>query len=327
MRVSDQHYHHDHHHEKNSLMESSEFELNSDYFSTNISPHKLYTTDLDISARWVIASIDKRIFLCDIEGEIRIFSYSKELHRQPLLTERFHLSTIRLISSFTITQDYLIAFETDTQILTLHSHHGSLLLRLYFLYNPTMIVRGESKKKNQIWICNRAKHQCYQLQLDHTSKDTQLVDQLDFTRPISNAVIEPMGISTDQQGRIAVHDVNKNTSDRLILFTNQKNTIYSLDFLKYGDKSFSSRIERVLLIPNQPHLIIVIYVPQPATNNLQEIVLVNIHLQPPQILHRLTEPNGIQNLDLTLNNELVYTVSTPANKRIPPKMHVYSLVS
>lgn len=327
MRISDQHYHHHQHSQKDSLIESSEFEINSDYFSTDISLHKLYTTDLDISPRWVIASIDKRIFLCDVEGEIRIFSYSRELHRQPLLAERFHLSTIRLITAFTITQDYLIAFESDTQILTLHSHHGALLLRLYFLYNPTMIVRCNSKKKNQIWICNRSKHQCYQLQLDHTSKETHVLDQLDFTRPISNVLVEPMGLSTDEQGRIAIHDVNKTTSDRLIFYTNQKNTIFSLDFLKYGDKSFSSRIERILFVPNQPHLMVVIYSPQPSTNNLQEIILVNIHFQPSQILYRLTEPNGIQSLDLTLNNELIYTVSTPANKRIPPKMHIYSIFS
>lgn len=293
----------------------------------DVSLHKLYTVDLDISAQWVIASLEKRIFLCNIEGEIRIFSYSCELHRHPLLTERFHLSTSRLISSFTITQDYLIAFESDTQNLTLHTHHGALLLRLYFLYNPTMIIRCDYKKKNQIWICNRSKRQCYQLQLNHTTKETNVLDQLDFNQPIGNVFIEPRSISTDEQGRIAIHDVNQTTADRLVLYTNKKNTIFSLDCLKYDDKSFSARIERVLLVPKQPHLIIVLYVPQPSVNNLQELVLVNLQHQSPQILHRLTEPNGIENLDLTLNNELVYTVTPPSTKRMPPKMHIYSLFS
>ena len=119
----------------------SESYVDEYHSSTNILVRKLYTIDLDLSAKWVVASIDKRIFLCDNEGEIRIFSYSQQFHRQPLLTERFHLSTIRLISCFTVTQDYLVAFETDTESLTLHTHHGALLLRLYFLYGPTMIVR------------------------------------------------------------------------------------------------------------------------------------------------------------------------------------------
>jgi hypothetical protein len=292
----------------------------------DISIHKLYTVDLDISAQWVISSIDKRIFLCDTEGEVRIFSYSRQFRRQPLLTERFQLSTIRLISALTATQDYLIAFETDTQILTLHTHHGALLLRLSFPYDPIMIVRCDYYKKNQIWTCSRTKRQCYQFNLNHTIKQVNLIDQLDFTKSISNILIDPVGISSDEQNRIAVHDVNKTTSDRLLLFTNNQNMIISLDFIKYSDRPFSSRIERVLLVPKQSHLIVIVYAPQSPTMSLHEIVVVDISSQPEQILYRLAEINGVQNIDVTLNSELVYTVTTPSNKRIPPKMHIYSLI-
>jgi len=298
----------------------------NEYYSTDdLSLHKLYTVDLDISAQWVISSIDKRIFLCDNDGEIRIYSYSRQFHRQPLLTERFRLSTIRLISSFTVTQDYLIAFEIDTQNLTLHTHHGALLLRFYFPYDPIMIVRCNYYKKNQIWTCSRTKRHCYQFSLNHTNKEINLLDQLDFEKSISNIFIDPVGISSDEKNRIAIHDVNPKTMDRLILFTNQENRIISLDFIKYIDKQLSSRIEHILLVPKQSHLIIIVYAPQYPTTNLHEIILVNINLEPPKILYRLTEINGIQNLDFTLNNELVYTVISPTNKRIPAKMHIYSL--
>lgn len=301
--------------------------MNQYYLRNDLSIHKLYTVDLDISAKWVISSIDKRIFLCDNDGEIRIYSYSRQFHRQPLLTERFHLSTLRLISSFTVTQDYLIAFETDTQMLTLHTHHGALLLRLSFPYDPTMIIRCDYYKKNQIWTCNRINRQCYQLNLNHTTKQINLLDQLDFTKSISNVLVDPIGISSDEQNRIAIHDVNPTTIDRLILFTNHQNRIILLDFIKYLNRPFSSRIKRVLLVPKQSHLIIIVYTPQSSTTNLDEIVVANINSEPPQILYCLEEINGIQNIDVTLNNELVYTVTTPTNKRIPPKMHIYSLIN
>jgi hypothetical protein len=298
--------------------------MDADDSIINISLHKLYTIDLDISGHWVVASLDKRIFVCDNEGEIRIYSYSYQLRRQPLLTQRFHLTTLRLISCFTVTQDYLIAFERDTQILTLHSHHGILLLRLYSPYDPMIIVRCDYKKKNQIWTCNRTKRQCYQLHLNHTLKEIILLDKIDFTKPVSNILIDPLDISTDEQDRIAVYDVNKTTMNRLILFSNEQNTIHSLDFIKYNDKPLSSRIERVLLVPKQPHLIVIIYTAQSST--IYEIVVANIHLEPPQILYRLSEVNKIDNIDITLNNELVYTVAAQTNKRIPSKMHIYSLI-
>jgi hypothetical protein len=297
------------------------------YYSTNdISVHKMYTVDLDISAQWVIASINKRIFLCNTEGEIRIFSYSRSLRRQPLLTERFHLTTIRLISSFTVTQDYLIAFETDTQILTLHTHHGALLLRIHCPYDPIMLVRCDYDKKNQIWLCSRTKRQCHQFSLNHSIKQVHLLDQLDFTKAILNVLIDPVGISCDEQDRIAIHDVNMNTTDRLLVFSNNQNMIISLDIVKYLDRQLSSRIERVLLVPKQSHLLVLLYAPQFQITSLHEIVILDISSQPAQVLYRLSEPNGVQNLDITLNGELVYTVTRPANKRTPPKMHIYRLI-
>ncbi|CAF1990191.1 unnamed protein product [Rotaria magnacalcarata] len=297
----------------------------NEYPTANVYIHKLYTVDLDISAQWVISSIDKRIFLCDIEGEIRIFSYSRHLHRQPLLTERFHLSNIRLISSFTVTKDYLIAFEIDTQILSLHTHHGALLIRLYFPYDPIMMIR-DYYIKNQIWTCNRNKRQCYQFSLNHTTKQVYVLDELDFKKPVANILIDPIGISCDEQDRIAVHDVNTTTTDRLLIFMNKTNRIIPLDFVKYHDKLLSSLIARVLLVPKQPNLIVVVYAPQSPTTTLHEIIVVDISMKPAQILHYFSEANGIQSIDVTSNNELVYTVTRPANRRIPPKMHVYSLI-
>jgi hypothetical protein len=299
-------------------------EYNSSY---NISVHKLYTIDLDISAEWIVASIEDRIFLCDSEGEIRIFSYSRRRRRQPLLTERFHLSTVRLISSFTVTQDYLIAFETDTQMITLHTHHGALLARLSFPYDPIMIVRCGYLTRNQIWSCSRTKRQCAQFDIDHATKEINSIEQLDFKHPISNILIDPVGISSDEHNRIAVHDVNMTTTDRLLVFTNHHNMIIPLDLIKYADRQISSRIQRVLLVPKQSHLIVVVYAPQSPTSSLHEIVILDIESHPARVVYRLAESNGIQNIDLTLNGEIVYSVTPPANKRTTPKMHIFSLIS
>ncbi|CAF3762641.1 unnamed protein product [Rotaria sordida] len=311
---------------KETRLTSPGSSINQYYSTENLYVYKLYTIDIDICAKWVISTIEQRIFLCDTEGEVRIYSYSRHLRRQPLLTERFHLSNIRLISSFTVTQDYLIAFEIDTQILTLHTHHGALILRLFFPYDPIMIVRCDYNKKNQIWTCCRTKRQCYQFNINHKIKQVNLLDQLDFTKPISNILIDPVGISCDEQDRVVVHDVNTTTADRLLLFTNNQNSIISLDFVKYFDKLSSSYIERVLLVPKQPNLIVIVYVPQSPITSIHEIVIVDISLQPAQILYCLSEANGIQSIDVTSNGELVYTVTTPTNKRTPPKMHIYSLI-
>ncbi|CAF1541236.1 unnamed protein product [Rotaria sp. Silwood1] len=292
-----------------------------------ISIHKLYTIDIDISAKWIVSSIEDRIFICDTEGEVRIFSYSRRRRRQPLLTERFHLSNIRLVSSFTVTYDYLIAFETDTQMISLHTHHGALLIRLNFPYDPIMIVRCDYLTKNQIWSCSRTKRQCFQFDINHITKEIIPIEQLDFKYPISNILIDPVGISSDEQNRIAIHDVNRTTTDRLLIFSNDQNMIIPLDSIKYADRQISSQIERVLLVPKQPNLIVIHYVPQSTITNLHEIVIVDIELRPAQILYRLQEQNGIQNIDVTLNGELVYSVTPPANKRIIPKMHVYSLIN
>ena len=292
-----------------------------------ISVHKLYTVDLDISAEWIVSSIEGRIFACDNEGEVRIFSYSRHLRRQPLLTERFHISIGRLITSFTVTHDYLIAFETDTQVIALHTHHGALLIRLRFPYDPTMIVRCDYNTKNQIWMCSRTKRQCMKFDINHIRKEIIPIEQLDFKIPLSNILIDPVGISSDERNRIGIHDVNRITTDRLLLFENNQNIIIPLDSVKHANRHLSSQIERVLLVPNQPNLIIIAYAPQSSTANLHEIVIVDIELQPAQILYRLQEPNGLRNIDLTLNGELIYSVTPPANKRIIPKIHVFSLVN
>ena len=293
----------------------------------NLSITKIYTIDLDISADWIVASIEDRLFLCDHEGEIRIYSYASRLRRQPLITEHFHLSTIRLISSFTVTHDYLIAFESDTQMLSLHSYHGALLIRLRFPYDPLMIIRSDyNRKKNQIWTCSRSKRQCFQFNLHQNMKEFKPLEQLDFKHPISDILIDPVGISTDEQERIAVHDVNRTTSDRLLVFTNEHNMIIPLDLIKYSDRQLTSRIDRVLLVPNHSNLLVLVYAPQSTSSNLHEIVLLDIESQPTEILYRFSEPYGIRNIDMTMNGELVYSVTPPANKRLPPKVHIYSII-
>ena len=314
-------------HPKGSDLISRQSTFDSYQLRSAVSIHKLYTTDLDISAQWLVASIEDRILACDREGEVRIFSYSRRLHRQPLLTERFHLSVVRLISSFTATEDYLVAFEADTQMITLHTYHGALLVRLSFPYDPLMIVRCAYGTGNQIWTCSRTNRQCFQVLLDHTTKEVYPVEQLDFKHSISNILVDPVGVSSDDQRRIAVHDVNTTTSDRLLFFSNSQNTIIPLDLVKYADRQITSRIDRVLLVPKQSNLIVLIYAPQSTTNNLHEVVVVDIESQPAQVLYRISEPNGIENIDLTLNGELVYSVTAPQNKRIPPKMHIYSLTN
>ena len=312
---------------KDNRLHSRESSVYSFTTKAAVSIHKLYTTDLDISAQWVVASLEDRIFICDSEGEVRIFSYSRALRRHPLLTERFHLSVVRLISCFTVTDDYLVAFEMDTHTLTLHTHHGALMVRLGFPYDPLMIVRCYYGSRNQIWTCSRSKRQCYQISLDHTKKDLRTNEQLDFKQPVANILIDPVGISNDEHHRLAVHDVNPTTSDRLLLFTNHQNSIIQLDLIKYADRQLTSRIERVLLVPQQPHLIVLVYTPQANTSNLREIVVVDIDAQPPEVLYRFAEANGIENIDLTMNGEMVYSVTAPANKRIPPKMQIYSLTT
>jgi hypothetical protein len=101
--------------------------------------------------------------------------------------------------------------------------------------------------------------------------------------------------------------------------------IIPLNFIKYADRQITSRIERVLLVPKHSNLIILVYAPQSTSTNLHEIILVDIAVHPIKILHRLIEQYGIQNLDLTLNGELIYGVTPPANKRIVPKLHIYRL--
>ncbi|CAF4720254.1 unnamed protein product, partial [Rotaria socialis] len=63
---------------------------------------------------------------------------------------------------------------------------------------------------------------------------------------------------------------------------NKTNRIIPLDFVKYHDKLLSSRIERVLLVPKQPNLIVVVYAPQSSTTNLHEIIVVDISTKPTQ---------------------------------------------
>jgi hypothetical protein len=212
-------------------------------------------------------------------------------------------------------------------MLTLHTHHGALIVRLRFPYDPLMIIHCGYKTKNQIWTCSRSKRQCCQFNINHTMEELIPIEELDFKSPISNILIDPVGISTDEQQRIAVHDVNTTTTDRLLVFTNHNNMIIPLDLIKYGDRQISSRIERVLLVPKQSNLIVLVYAPQFATSNLHEIVIVDIEARPTQVLYRLTEPNGIRNIDLTLNGELVYSVTPPANKRMASKFHIYSLLN
>ena len=305
---------------------SSRFLLESSQGSRVVSLRKQYDVDVDIVAQWVIGSVDKRIYLCDTEGEVRIFSYSRQLHRQPLLTERFHLAAKRLITSFTITHDYLISFELDTQLLNLHTHHGALLLRLSFLYEPVMIVRADYQKSNQVWACSRSRRQCYQLNLDHTTKQINLLDQIDFTTPIGDAYIDPVGISCDDKRRVAVHDTNTSKPDRLLLFGDGHNRIISLDFVLFEDKSSVSRIERVALVPNYPHLILIIYTSLLSHGSTNEIIIADISSQPVRVVCRLFEPNGVLSLDLTLHGEFIYTTRSTAHKRLAPKMHIYRFI-
>lgn len=312
---------------KDTRLHSRESSVYSFTTKSAVAVHKLYTIDLDISAQWIVASLEERIFTCDSEGEVRIFSYSRSFRRQPLLTERFHLSVVRLISCFTVTEDYLVAFETDTQMLTLHTHHGALMVRLGFPYDPIIIVRCFYGNRNQIWTCSRSKRQCHQISLDHTKKDLRTNEQLDFKQPVANILIDPVGISNDEYHRLAVHDVNPTTSDRLLLFTNHQNSIFQLDLIKYADRQLTSRIERVLLVPKQSNLVVLVYTPQANISNLREVVVIDIEVQPAEVLYRFAEANGIENIDLTMNGEIVYSVTAPANKRIPPKMHIYSLTT
>ncbi|CAF4789252.1 unnamed protein product, partial [Rotaria magnacalcarata] len=66
---------------------------------------------------------------------------------------------------------------------------------------------------------------------------------------------------------------------------NKTNRIIPLDFVKYHDKLLSSLIARVILVPKQPNLIVVVYAPQSPTTTLHEIIVVDISMKPAQILH------------------------------------------
>ncbi|CAF1306379.1 unnamed protein product [Adineta ricciae] len=310
---------------KNSYKKTFALPSTSSPENETFSMHRLYTNDVDIAPQWVVASIDKRIFLCDTEGEVRIFSYSRNLRRQPLLIEHFHLATSRVISAFTVTEDYLVVYEPSTQTLTLHTHHGGILLRLPFPCDPIMMIRSSCHSKNQIWACSHTQRKCYRLPIDHSMKEVIVFDEYDLTNPISNAVPAPIGISTDDKDRIAVHDINTVTLDRLLLFVNDQVIAITLDFVKYLDSLETSRIEQVRLVPKHEHLIAIVYASKVSINELREVVIIDISLNPPEILYRLPEINGIRGIDITSNGELVYTVPTQKNKRIATKMHIYSL--
>ena len=312
---------------KEQRVKSSESSLTVPIGKDRVSVHKLYTVDLDISAAWVVGSIEDRIFVCDKEGEVRTYAYSRLRRRQPLIVERFHLSNIRLITSFTATDDYLVAFELDTRLMMLYTHHGGLLIRIKLYSEPNMIIRCFNGSPNSIWICSRMKRQCFQYNLNHRSQDLQLVDELNFTQPISKILVDPVGISTDERARVAVHDVNSTTSDRILIYENHQDQTVPLDFIKYADRQLTSRIERVLLVPTRTNLVVLVYAPQVNINRLHEVVVVDIESQPAQVLYRIAEIDGIENIDLTLNGELIYSVTPPSNKRILPKIHIYSLLT
>lgn len=299
--------------------------ISSPIQATNvISLQKLYSVDLDIQVRWIVASIEKRIFLCDTEGDMRIFSYSRRLHRQPLLTERFRVSLKRLITSFTVTHDYVVTFESDTRVLALHTHHGALLVRLEFPFEPLMMIRGDFQRQNSIWVCSEHQRQCYQFGLNHAHKQMQTLDQIDFSRPIAHVLIDPVGISCDENNRVGIHDVAVTASDRLLLFDDNQSRIIPLDSIKDDDdRVLSSRLERIFLVPKQRHLIIVISTAQYSTGSSTEILLVHIQSAVPRILWRLIEPNGVQDLDCTMNGEFIYITRGSTSRRLLPKMHVY----
>ncbi|CAF1396293.1 unnamed protein product [Adineta ricciae] len=291
----------------------------------NVIIQKLYGIDLEICPRWVVASFDGRIYLCNVDGDIRIFSYSSRFHRQPLLSERFYLSITRSVSAFTVTQDHLVAYESDTHTITLHTYHGALLIRSHFMYEPTMISRCDYLTKNQFWICSRSQRQCIQFQIDQSTKDIRPIRQLDYKQPVANALIDPIDISIDEQQRFAIHDGNMVTTDRLLIYTNNQYKITPLDLLKYTDREGVSRIERVLLVPKYANLVVLIRTPQ--STSLQEILIVDIATDSPKILACLTEFNPIQSIDLTMNGELVYTIKPPINKRIASKMFIFSFIN
>ena len=290
-------------------------------------PLKLYSIDLDISAQWVVASIVDRIFVCDPEGEVRIYSYASVDHRAPLLIERFHLSIVRLISLFTVTDDYLLEFERDTRMLSLHTHHGALLVRLRFHYDPTMMIHSRTRPKNQIWICSRTHRQCLKLDLNHRTKSVECVEELEFKYPIGDKAIDPGGVSTDGHDRLAVHDVNAppTAADRLILFPDDKPDAVPLDGVQYFEDKRFSRIERILLVPHRPDLLIVLHVQECSKKSRHELVIVDIESQPVDVLYRLSESNRIQSVDLTVHGDLVYSVTGPVCKRLTPKILIYSL--
>jgi hypothetical protein len=243
-----------------------------------------------------------------------------------LLTERFRLTTKRLISLFTVTRDYLIAFEIDTKLLTLHTHHGALLIRLSFPYQPSMMIRSNFCNKNQLWTCSEHTRQCHSMDVNHRTKKTIILDQIDFQVPIGNVNVYPVGISCDEKKRVAIHDTSMSTPDRLLLFDNSQNRIIPLDVIKDHDRSLSARIERILLVPKQAHLVILVYTPQLTTSSANEIIILDITHEPAKILGRLLEPNGVLNIDLTFHGEFVYTSRRSASKRIPSNMHIYQFI-
>ena len=70
--------------------------------------------------------------------------------------------------------------------------------------------------------------------------------QIDFTLPITNLYVDPIGISCDENNRVGIHDVSIPASDHLLLFSENQNRIIPLDMLRYDERLLSSRIERVL---------------------------------------------------------------------------------
>ena len=228
------------------------------------------------------------------------------------------------MTAFTVTNDYLVTFEVDTQILALHSHHGALLVCLTFPFEPLSMIRGDVRKRNSIWVCSEHQRQCYEFELNHNTKKLNLIDQIDFSRPIANVYIDPVGISCDENNRVGIHDVAVRASDRLLLFADNQSRIVPLGKIEDNDERvLSSRLESIHLVPKQTHLIVAVYTIQYASSTTTEIFLLNIKLPSVKILSRLFEPNGVENLDCTRNGEFVYISRGCRNKRQLPKMHVY----
>ncbi|CAF0786376.1 unnamed protein product [Didymodactylos carnosus] len=293
-------------------------------YSQDCFQYMRYSIDLDIIPSF-ISVVKNYIFICDEDGYVRVYSYSKKLRRQPLLKEKYTLQVRKMITAFTCTTDYLISYEKDVKLLSFYNYHGGIIHKLIIQDLPDQLLYS-GDGTNDFWMCSHITFRCSLYSVltgvDSTDLHLKLVHEKNYKA--SADIVEPVWLTANEKF-VGIHDLS-NTKDRMLLYDKKHHYQYavavSLECVKYYHKIDTSNIYSVLLHPTEP-LLIMKYVPDSYENKFQEIVVVDwTNFEEPQVISRIQEQN-IYGMALTDDNEVIFGVVK--SKKKGGKLMVYNL--